>query len=72
MIRIKGRDQLLAAYRILDKLPGTWHSRGPAETPTLLVLESHYQALVEAGVVAPNGKEGKARAKKKPAKDHHA
>ena len=68
IIRIKSRDQLIAAYRVLDRLPGTWHSRGPAEAPTLLVLDSHYEALVKAGVVAPNGKEGKARGKKTPAK----
>jgi hypothetical protein len=68
VIRITNREQLLAAYRVLDKLPGTWHSRASAEWPTLLVLDSHYKALVKAGVVSPNGKEGKARGKKTAAK----
>jgi len=68
VIRIQSREQLLAAYRVLDTLPGTWHSRGSAETPTLLVLDTHYKALVEAGVVSPNGKEENSRGKKAPTK----
>ena len=68
MIRIQSREQYMAAHRVLDKLPGMWHARGPVEAPVLLVLDSHYKALVKAGVVSPNGKEGKARGKKAAAK----
>jgi hypothetical protein len=64
IIRIQNREQYKAALNVLDYLPGTWHSRGPSDTPILFVLDSHYKALVKAGVVAANGKEGKARGKK--------
>ena len=67
-VQIQSREQYIAALRVLDKLPGMWQSRGSAETPVLLVLDSHYKALVKAGVVSPNGKEGKARDKKTAAK----
>jgi hypothetical protein len=67
-VHIQSREQFVAALRVLDKLPGMWHSRGPADTPVLLVLDSHYRALVEAGVVAPNGKKEKPHGKKTPAK----
>ena len=68
IIRIQNRDHFVEVLKVLNKLPGMWHSRGPAETPILLVLDSHYKALVKAGVVSPNGKEGKARGKKATAK----
>lgn len=61
IIRTQIREQYMAALNVLAYLPGTWHSRGPAEFPVLLVLDSHYQALVKAGVVQANGNEGKAR-----------
>jgi predicted RNase H-like HicB family nuclease len=75
IVRIQNRKQFIGALRVLDQLPGTWHSRGPAETPVLLVLDSHFEALVRAGVVSPKGKDGKPRGKKasakKPRKDYH-
>ena len=68
IIRIESREQYIDAVRVLEKLPGMWHCRGPSSTPTLLVLDSHYAALVQAGVVAPNGKKGKAHGEKTTAK----
>jgi cell division GTPase FtsZ len=67
-IRIQSREQYIAAIRVLDKLPGMWRGIGPASAPVLLVLDSHYKALVKAGVVSPNGKEGQGRDKKASAK----
>jgi hypothetical protein len=64
IVRIQNREQFIKALRVLDKLPGIWHSRGPAETPVLLVLDSHYNALVKAGVLSANGKEENARGEK--------
>ncbi|MSU79365.1 MAG: hypothetical protein EXS16_14905 [Gemmataceae bacterium] len=64
IIRIRSREQYMAALNVLDYLPGTWHSRGAGEFPVLLVLDSHFQALVKAGVVQVNGNEGKARGQK--------
>jgi hypothetical protein len=64
IVRINGRQQFIEALRVLNKLPGMWHSRGPVENPILLVMDSHYKALVKAGVISPNGKEGKTRGKK--------
>jgi hypothetical protein len=68
IVRIQNDKQFVDAIRVLNQLPGMWHSRGPEEAPVLLVLDSHYDALVRAGVVAANGKEGKARGKKTAAK----
>lgn len=68
IIPIKSRQQYIDAIRVLEKLPGTWQSRGPSSAPVLLVLESHYMELVKAGVVPENGQEGKARGKKATAK----
>ena len=68
VIRIQSLDQYKAALRVLDKLPGMWHSRGPSASALLLVLDAHYKALVKAGVVSPNGKEGKSRGQKAPVK----
>jgi hypothetical protein len=64
VIHIESDEQYVDAIRVLNKLPGMWHGRGTPEAPVLLVLESHYDALVKAGVVCPNGKEGKTRGKK--------
>ena len=64
VIRIKSREQYMAALNVLDYLPGTWHSRGPTESALLFVNEEHYKALLKAGVIPLNGKEGKARGKK--------
>ena len=68
IVRIQSDQQYIDVIRVLNKLPGMWHARGPAEAPVLLVLDSHYDALVKAGVVAANGKEGKSRGKKTSAK----
>ena len=63
-VRIQSREQYLAAIRVLDKVKGTWHGRGPSTAPVLLLTDEQYGALVEAGVVPLNGKEVKARGKK--------
>jgi hypothetical protein len=68
IIRIQSREQYFAALNVLDYLPGTWHSRGPTESAVLFVTDEHFKALVKAGVVPANGKEGKARGKKATAK----
>src|ERR1044072_1368270 len=68
IVRIKNDKHWVDVIRVLNKLPGMWHSRGPEDAPVLLVLDSHYEALVKAGVVATNGREGKARGKKTAAK----
>ena len=64
IVRINSRDQLVAAIRVLNELPGMWHSRGSDKVTELLLLDSHYQALLQAGVVVPNGKVGSAPGKK--------
>ena len=68
IVRIMNDKHWVDVIHVLNKLPGMWHSRGPEDAPVLLVLDSHYDALVEAGVVAANGKGGKTRGKKKSAK----
>ena len=68
IIRLQSREQFVAALRVLDNLPGMWHSRGPIDAAELLVLDNHYEALINAGIVAANGKEGQVRAKKNVAK----
>ncbi len=67
VIRVKSRQQYIDAVRVLEKLPGTWHCRGPSTTPVLMVADSHYQALVQAGVISANGKRDMAHGKKKSA-----
>jgi predicted RNase H-like HicB family nuclease len=61
VIRIQNQKQHIAALRVLDELPGTWHSRATADGPVLLVLDSHFEALVRAGVVSTNKKKHEAR-----------
>ncbi len=68
VIRIQSRDQYKAALRVLDTLPGTFHSRGPTESALLFVTDEHYQALIKAGVIQANGIEGNGRGKKGVAK----
>ena len=63
VIRIQSREQYKAALKVLDYLPGTWHSRGPTESAVLFVNEEHYRALLKAGVIT-NGKEGNSHGKK--------
>ena len=72
IVRIQSREQFVAALRVLDTLPGTWHSRGPAETPLLLVHDAQYKALVDAGVVTTNGKTGTSRGKKATPKENRS
>ena len=64
IVRINGGEQFINAIGVLNELPGMWHSRGDGETVELLLLDSHYKALVKAGVISPNGKEVKNRGKK--------
>ena len=64
VIHVESDQQYVDIIRVLNKLPGMWHGRGTPEAPVLLVLDSHYEALVKAGVVSPNGKENKHRGKK--------
>jgi hypothetical protein len=64
IVRLQSREQFIAAIGVLNQLPGMWHSRGPEASTELLVLDSHHQALISAGVIAPNGKEGESRGKK--------
>lgn len=68
IVRIQSDQQYINVIRVLNKLPGTWQSRGPEDAPVLLVLDSHYDALVKAGVVAANGKDGGGNGKKTPTK----
>lgn len=64
IVRIDSDKQFIAAINVLNELPGMWHSRGDDKTVELRLLDSHYQALVKAGVISPNGKEGQTRGKK--------
>jgi predicted RNase H-like HicB family nuclease len=68
VVPMKNRNHFIKALRVLDELPGTWHCRGRGEAPVLLVLDSHFEALIRAGVVSPKGKDGKPRGKKASAK----
>jgi hypothetical protein len=67
-VRIQSPEQYLAALGVLDYVEGTWRGVGPSSAPVLLVTDKQYQALLEAGIVTPNGQEVKARGKKAPAK----
>ena len=64
IVRINGGDQFTEAIKVLNELPGMWHSRGDEKTVELMLLDTHYQALVNAGVVSPNGNEVKTRGTK--------
>ena len=64
IVRLRSIEQFAAAIQVLNELPGMWHSRGTEEVTELLLLDCHYNALVDAGVISPNGKEGKTRGKK--------
>jgi hypothetical protein len=67
-IRIQTREQYIAALEVLDFMKGTFVARGPSSAPVLFVTDEQYQALVKAGVISVNGKEGNARGKKAIAK----
>ena len=64
VVHMKSREQFIEALGVLNELPGMWHARGEPGTPTLLLTDTHYKALVKAGVVPANGKKEKARGKK--------
>jgi hypothetical protein len=59
IVRLQSREQYTAALNILDVVPGTFHASGPSSGPTLVLGETQYQALIDAGVIAGNGKEQK-------------
>ncbi len=63
-IHIKSHEQHLAAIRILDRVKGTWIGLGTSADPVIVVNDQQFDAMVEAGVVAPNGKEVKAHGAK--------
>ena len=64
LIQIQNREQFIKALGVLNEMPGMWHARGNPANPILLVTDTHFKALVKAGVVSSNGKEGNARGKK--------
>ena len=68
VVRLQSREQYTAALRILDVVPGTFHASGPSSAPILVLGDTQYEALVNAGVVAANGKEVKENGKKTRAK----
>jgi hypothetical protein len=53
-VRIRSEEQYIQALRVLDRIPGTWRGVGPSSDPVLLVTETQFNALVEAGVIASN------------------
>ncbi len=67
-VRIQCEEQHIAAIRVLDSTKGTWLGIGPSSAPVLVVTNEQFNALVEAGVVPPNGKEVNASGKKATAK----
>lgn len=68
IVRIQSREQYIAALNVLDYVEGTFHARGPSSAPVLYVTDDQFEALVEAGVLSANGKEGKPHGKRTPAK----
>jgi hypothetical protein len=64
VVRLQSREQYTAALNILDVVPGTFHASGPSSGPTLVLGDTQYQALIDAGVIVGNGKERKAHGKK--------
>jgi hypothetical protein len=68
IIRIQSEEQYASALRVLDVVPGTFHASGPSSAPVLVVDDEQYTALLKAGVIGANGKEGKGRGTKASAK----
>ncbi len=64
-VRIKSDEHYLSAIRVLNKVGGTFQGVGPWSDPVLLVTDTQYQALVEAGVVCADNKEVKKRGAKR-------
>jgi hypothetical protein len=67
-VRIQSREQYIEAIRVLDKVGGTWQGVGPSSDPVLLLTDTQYKALVEAGFVPSNEKKIDGRGKKATAK----
>jgi hypothetical protein len=67
-IRLQSREQYIAALRILNVVPGIFHASGPSSSPILVLGDTQYQALMNAGVITANGKEERVRGKKTSAK----
>lgn len=63
-VRIKSKEQFIAALRVLNELSGTWQAIGTSADPVLLLTDAHFNALVAAGVVPANGKEVNTRGQK--------
>ena len=68
VVHLQSREQYIAALRILDVVPGTFHASGPSSSPVLVLGDTHYQALVNAGVIVAKPQEDSARGKKTNAK----
>jgi hypothetical protein len=64
IVRLQSNEQFVKAIKVLNELPGMWHSRGTEEVTELLLLDSHYEALINAGVIPANGKQGESCGKK--------
>jgi hypothetical protein len=56
-LHIQNKEEFVQVIRLLDKVGGTWHGTGTGDDPVLLLTDTQYNALVEAGVVPSNGKE---------------
>jgi hypothetical protein len=53
-VKIQSKQQYIRAVRVLDKVGGTWRGVGPSSNPVLLLTDTQYEALREAGVVGNN------------------
>jgi hypothetical protein len=69
VVHIRSKEQFIKALDVLIHLPGTWQGRGTSADRVLLLQDSHYNALVEAGVIPANDKLVKSRGKKRPTKN---
>jgi cell division GTPase FtsZ len=67
-VRIQSREQFISALDVLDRIGGTWQAVGTSAAPVFLLTNAQYDALIQAGVVTTNGREGKARGNKAEAK----
>ena len=67
-VRIQSQEQYIQALGVLNKLAGTWQGIGPSSDPVLLLTDAHYNALIQAGVIATNDKKVKSRGQKTTAK----
>jgi hypothetical protein len=67
-VHIRSQEQFVEVLRVLNKLSGTWRGIGTSSEPVLLLTDAQFNALVAAGVVPANDKEGSAHGKKATAK----